>query len=100
MRSTRTWPSASAKCARSTPISLPAMARDEGPVATAGPDRLTAGQRRQIKALLGMLASDEHAPTAIRDPEHAARMHVADSLTALELPPVLAAERIADIGSG
>jgi 16S rRNA (guanine527-N7)-methyltransferase len=76
------------------------MARDEGPVANAGPDRLTAGQRRQITALLATLASDEHAPTAIRDPEQAAGMHVADSLSALELAPVRAAERIADVGSG
>jgi 16S rRNA (guanine527-N7)-methyltransferase len=76
------------------------MARDGGPVADAGPDGLTAGQRRQITALLGILVSDEHAPTAIRDPEQAARMHVADSLSALELAPVRAAERIADIGSG
>jgi 16S rRNA (guanine527-N7)-methyltransferase len=76
------------------------MARDGGPVANAGPDRLNAGQRRQITALLGILVSDEHAPTAIRDPEQAARWHVADSLSALELAPVRAAERIADIGSG
>ncbi len=69
-------------------------------MANAGPDRLNAGQRRQITALLGILVSDEHAPTAIRDPEQAARMHVADSLSALELAPVRAAERIADIGSG
>jgi 16S rRNA (guanine527-N7)-methyltransferase len=76
------------------------MARDEDPMANAEPDWLTAGQRRQITALLGMLASDEHAPTAIRDPEQAARTHVADSLTALELAPVRAAGRIVDIGSG
>lgn len=69
-------------------------------MANAWPDGLTAGQRRQIAALLGMLASDEHAPTAIRDPERAARTHVADSLTALELAPVRAAGRIVDIGSG
>jgi 16S rRNA (guanine527-N7)-methyltransferase len=53
-----------------------------------------------MAALLEMLVSDEHAPTAIRDPEQAARLHVADSLAALELAPVRAAERIADIGSG
>jgi len=69
-------------------------------MANAHPDGLTAGQRRQMSALLGMLGSDEHAPTAIRDPEQAARTHVADSLTALELAPVRAAGRIVDIGSG
>jgi 16S rRNA (guanine527-N7)-methyltransferase len=63
-------------------------------------DELTDGQRGRLTALLGLLASDEHAPTAIRDPARAASMHVADSLAALALEPVRAATRIADIGSG
>jgi 16S rRNA (guanine527-N7)-methyltransferase len=61
---------------------------------------LRTGQRRQLAALLGILASDEHAPTKIRDPERAIRLHLADALAALEFAPVRAAERIADIGSG
>ncbi len=47
-----------------------------------------------------MLETDEHAPTAIRAPEQAARAHVADSLVALEIEAVGAAQRITDLGSG
>jgi 16S rRNA (guanine527-N7)-methyltransferase len=61
---------------------------------------LTAGQQHQLGAVLRMLAADEHAPTAIREPEQAAQLHLADSLMALELDVVRAAERIADLGSG
>lgn len=38
--------------------------------------------------------------TSVRDPREAADVHVADSLVALELPPVRAARRIGDLGSG
>jgi 16S rRNA (guanine527-N7)-methyltransferase len=47
-----------------------------------------------------MLEADEHAPTAVREPRQAAQTHIADSLVALELEAVQAAERIADLGSG
>jgi 16S rRNA (guanine527-N7)-methyltransferase len=60
----------------------------------------TAIQRRQLMALLQTLESDEHAPTAVREPQRAALTHVADSLAALELEAVQAAGRIADLGSG
>lgn len=63
-------------------------------------DELTAGQQRQLAAMLALLEADEHAPTAIRAPDEAARVHVADSLAALELDAVRAARRIADLGSG
>ena len=61
---------------------------------------LSAGQQGQIAALLALLEEDEHAPTTIRGREEAARLHVADSLSALEIEPVRAAARIADMGSG
>jgi len=61
---------------------------------------LTAAQRHQIDVVLALLEADDHAPTAIRDVERATRMHIADSLAALELEPIGAAERIADLGSG
>jgi 16S rRNA (guanine527-N7)-methyltransferase len=61
---------------------------------------LTAGQRRQLAALLALIETDEHAPTSVRAPELAARVHLADSLSALELDPVRAATRIVDLGSG
>jgi len=75
---------------------------DDGlPVAGSGPGcGLSAGQRGQLAAVLGVLEADEHAPTAIREPERAAKLHLADSLAALELESVRAAERIADLGSG
>ena len=44
--------------------------------------------------------SIQAAPTTVRDPREAADRHLADSLVALELAPVRAARRFADIGSG
>lgn len=61
---------------------------------------LTAGQQRQMAVVLAMLEGDEHAPTAIREQERAAQVHVADSLVALELDAVRNAEQLADLGSG
>ncbi len=57
-------------------------------------------QQAQLAIMLRVLAADEHAPTAIRAPEQAARSHVADSLVALDLDAVRTAARIADLGSG
>ncbi len=76
-----------------------------GPVASEGQaagvaDRLTAEQLRQLTRVLAELTSDEHAPTAIRDPERARWAHVADALVALEIEAVARAGRIADLGSG
>jgi 16S rRNA (guanine527-N7)-methyltransferase len=61
---------------------------------------LSAEQRARLDAILRMLAADEHAPTAIRAPEQAADVHIADSLVALELDAISSAERLADLGSG
>jgi 16S rRNA (guanine527-N7)-methyltransferase len=61
---------------------------------------MTPRQQDQLAMLLRMLEIDEHAPTAIRDGERAAQVHLADSLTALEIGEVTDAARIADIGSG
>jgi 16S rRNA (guanine527-N7)-methyltransferase len=65
-----------------------------------GADGLSERQQQQLVALLRLLEADEHAPTAIRRREEAATRHLADSLVALELEPVRAATRIADLGSG
>jgi len=62
--------------------------------------RLSANQRRQLACVLQTLEADGRAPTAVREPEQAARIHLADSLAALELDAVRAATRVADIGSG
>jgi 16S rRNA (guanine527-N7)-methyltransferase len=61
---------------------------------------LTERQLSQLAALLGTLEADERAPTTVRRAELAAGVHVADSLTALELDRVRSAARIADLGSG
>jgi 16S rRNA (guanine527-N7)-methyltransferase len=61
---------------------------------------LSSRQHAQLAALLALLARDEHAPTAVREPAAAATVHVADSLVALELEVIRRARSIADIGAG
>jgi 16S rRNA (guanine527-N7)-methyltransferase len=61
---------------------------------------LTSAQQQQLATVLATLEADEHAPTAVRTAEQAARTHIADSLVALELDAVRTAARIADLGSG
>jgi 16S rRNA (guanine527-N7)-methyltransferase len=53
-----------------------------------------------ILRLLAALAADPDAPTAVRDPRRALDLHIADSLSALELAEVRAATAICDLGSG
>lgn len=50
--------------------------------------------------MLELLGADRGAPSAVRDPERAWKVHVADSLSALEFGCLSGARRIADIGSG
>ena len=50
--------------------------------------------------LLVLQATDPTASTSLRDPRTAVDGHVADSLSALELPAVRGARHIADIGAG
>jgi 16S rRNA (guanine527-N7)-methyltransferase len=65
---------------------------------------LTAEQARQLRTFLTALAEDPDAPTAVRDPDEALDVHLADSLAGLPaLDEALArgvAGRGADIGSG
>jgi 16S rRNA (guanine527-N7)-methyltransferase len=61
---------------------------------------LTPEARAGLRALLLHQATDEHASTTVRAPEQAVDRHLADSLVALDLPEVRAAERLADLGSG
>ena len=55
--------------------------------------------KRQFDALLAALA-DPEAPTSVHDRARGRDVHVADSLTALEVPEVRDAGRIADLGAG
>jgi 16S rRNA (guanine527-N7)-methyltransferase len=61
---------------------------------------LSTGQISQLAAVLQMLQDDPYAPTAVRAAQQAVDVHVADSLAALELDAIRAAQRIADLGSG
>ncbi|MEA2373432.1 MAG: rRNA (guanine527-N7)-methyltransferase [Solirubrobacteraceae bacterium] len=61
---------------------------------------LSDGQIGQLRCLLEVLASDAHAPSTVTAARRAVDVHLADSLSALELDFVRAAARIADIGSG
>lgn len=56
----------------------------------------------QVFESLLLSLADEHSPTAVRDPEAAVDVHLADSLTGLDpgIPGLGSASVIADIGSG
>ncbi len=53
-----------------------------------------------LGSLLVALEEYPRAPTAVRDPERAVDVHLADSLVALELPLVRSATALADLGAG
>jgi 16S rRNA (guanine527-N7)-methyltransferase len=56
--------------------------------------------RAAMRSILDLLAEERAAPSAVRDPEQAWRVHVADSLTGLEVEALRVAQRIADLGAG
>jgi 16S rRNA (guanine527-N7)-methyltransferase len=64
------------------------------------PASVGGAERRRLDALLKMLERDPLAPTTIRERAEAERVHVADSLVALELEALSSARRVADLGSG
>jgi 16S rRNA (guanine527-N7)-methyltransferase len=53
----------------------------------------------QLAILLDALAG-EHAPTTVHDPRKGVDIHVADSLSGLDVPQLRSARAIADIGAG
>jgi 16S rRNA (guanine527-N7)-methyltransferase len=56
--------------------------------------------RETFAPLLAALAAEPDPHTTVSDPEAALEVHVADSLSGLEVPELAAARRIADIGAG
>jgi 16S rRNA (guanine527-N7)-methyltransferase len=54
----------------------------------------------RLRELIELLATDPRTPSAVRDPEDAWRVHVADSLSGLGVDGLRTAERIADVGAG
>jgi 16S rRNA (guanine527-N7)-methyltransferase len=57
-------------------------------------------QREALGKVLELLAEERASVSSVTEPERSWRVHVADSLTGLEVPQLARAERIADIGSG
>jgi 16S rRNA (guanine527-N7)-methyltransferase len=56
--------------------------------------------REALRAVLDLLAEERASVSSIVDPERAWRVHVADSLSGLEVPELREAAAIADVGSG
>jgi 16S rRNA (guanine527-N7)-methyltransferase len=57
-------------------------------------------QREALEKVLELLATERASVSSVTDPGTAWRVHVADSLTGLEIVELSKARRIADIGSG
>lgn len=53
-----------------------------------------------LERVLDLVAADDTAPTTVREPARAVDVHVADSLSGLDLDPVRTAGTIADLGAG
>jgi 16S rRNA (guanine527-N7)-methyltransferase len=56
--------------------------------------------RRQLEAVLGLLAEERASVSSVTAPRQAWRVHVEDSLTGLEVEELAKARRIADVGAG
>jgi 16S rRNA (guanine527-N7)-methyltransferase len=54
----------------------------------------------QVERLLDALAAERDPQTTVFDPQAALQVHVADSLSGLEVPELSSARRIADVGAG
>jgi 16S rRNA (guanine527-N7)-methyltransferase len=54
----------------------------------------------QVERLLDALAAERDPQTTVSDPQAALEVHVADSLSGLDVPELSSARRIADIGAG
>jgi 16S rRNA (guanine527-N7)-methyltransferase len=64
------------------------------------PSELSAPATAAMRTILGLLSTNHAAPSAVREPERAWRVHVADSLSGLGVEALRTAERIADLGAG
>jgi 16S rRNA (guanine527-N7)-methyltransferase len=61
--------------------------------------RLDASLRVPLGTLVELLSAPA-APTSVHDPENVVRVHIADSLAALEIPELAAPRVVADLGAG
>lgn len=62
--------------------------------------RLPAGATGRLARLLELVEQRRDAKTTVREPTEAVRVHLADSLSCLELPGVRTCRTVVDIGSG
>jgi 16S rRNA (guanine527-N7)-methyltransferase len=60
---------------------------------------LSSAARAKLQTVLALLAEERASVSSVVD-ERAWKVHVADSLTGLEVPELAAASRIADVGAG
>ena len=60
---------------------------------------LSPAQRRSLETVLALLAEERASVSSVTD-DRAWKVHVADSLTGLEVPELREAHRIADVGAG
>jgi 16S rRNA (guanine527-N7)-methyltransferase len=62
--------------------------------------RLSDDAHEAMRVVLDLLAVDRAAPSAVRAPGEAWRVHVADSLSGIRVEALRRARRIADVGAG
>lgn len=61
---------------------------------------LDSQQRQALETVLELLREERASVSSVTDPQRAWKVHIADSLTGLDVEELGRAERIADIGSG
>jgi 16S rRNA (guanine527-N7)-methyltransferase len=61
---------------------------------------LSLSAAQQLRELIELLAADPTAPSAVRDPDEAWQVHVADSLSGMGVEGLRGAGRVADVGAG
>jgi 16S rRNA (guanine527-N7)-methyltransferase len=66
----------------------------------APPEYLPQSARTALERIVELVASEARAPSSVRDPREAWRVHVADSLSGLEVEGLREARSIADVGAG
>jgi 16S rRNA (guanine527-N7)-methyltransferase len=64
------------------------------------PPELDAVAAEAMQRVLELLRSERSSVSSVTEPRRAWQVHVADSLTGLQVPELAAAEAIADVGSG
>jgi len=76
-------------------------AREKVQDASPPPGRfLDESQKASVALVLELLEEERASVSSVTEPERAWKVHVADSLTGLEIPALREASRIVDVGSG